>query len=866
MRHKTWEKVEQVFHTAMELSVAERTPYLQRECADAPELLSEVESLISSFENDSDFLDEPVFEIGLGAIGKKSQKNLAGETIGFYQLVEKIGAGGMGEVYLAIDRRLNRRVALKFLSESLENDNAAKRQFVKEAQAVAMLEHPNICAIHSIEQTDEHQFIVMQYIEGRTLADIINKKDDKKTVGVQEFKVLTRQIVTAVAFAHSHGVIHRDLKPGNIMLTDEGQIKVLDFGLAKVIPQNHFLGRETSGESSRFSSNEAVIGTVSYMSPEQLRGKKNDFRSDIFSVGIVLYELLAQKNPFNYKSQAETIAAILTDEPPALKEIAPDFPENLINLVEKCLQKKPELRFQSAAEILVELDTTESANVAKSNLKRRQNFFVKAVLAVIALIVVFAAGYFFYNRAPSRKTLAVLPISFPNPPDGKEYLADGLTQSIIDKLSNLSDLKVKSELLTARYKGKAIEVQTIGKELNVDAIYVGSIQSRGADLFLVAKLFRTTDGLVLDSNELEIEETNLIELPEDISKRIIGTVKSNLTDEEKIKIAKKDTESEEAKRRYDLGRFYLKRKKEGNDIETAIQYFSDAKDLDQKFAKAWAGLAEAYLASSLPGVKRAIPPKIAVGYAKLAADKAVELDNTICESYNSLGLISAKYEWKWTEAEGYFRTAINLNPEFISAHIGLIGVFNAQGRFDESIEEAKKIKEVDPLSFASDIELAKIYYRKQDYEQTDKILANLLERFPENKNIRYIQCYLFLKTGRLKEATEILEGMYNSNNEEDKVFAAAPLGFAYAKLGRGKDALKIINNLDKFAENNYVPSQEKAIIYVGLGDFDKAFENLNKSCDEKFPTLPGLLSDPIVEDLKTDSRFAKIKECIKLSG
>ncbi|HMS38665.1 MAG TPA: serine/threonine-protein kinase, partial [Pyrinomonadaceae bacterium] len=435
MTNNGWEKTETIFHFALKLKAEEREAYLKTECADDLKLREDVESLLDSFENKADFLDKPVFELGLGAIGEAGQKNLAGQEIGVYRIEEKIGAGGMGEVYRAIDTRLNRQVALKFLPQSMENDRTARRRLVKEAQAAAALSHQNICAVHSVEESDEQIFIVMQYIEGETLDKSLNGSE----ISAEEFKFLARQIVTAVAFAHSHGVIHRDLKPGNIMLTEDGEIKILDFGLAKVNRETAFLGGEVD-QQSNLSSSGLIIGTVAYMSPEQLRGKKADYRSDIFSLGIIFYELLAKNNPFNQKSQAETISAILAEEPAPLHEFAPKFPASLINLVEKCLEKDTAKRFQSAAEILVELDNAESYVETKS--KRQKSFLLKAALATAVLLAIFA-GVFLYNNFYSRRTFAVLPISIEQGLSEKEYLADGLTQNIIEKLSNLADLNVK---------------------------------------------------------------------------------------------------------------------------------------------------------------------------------------------------------------------------------------------------------------------------------------------------------------------------------------------------------------------------------------------------------------------------------------
>ncbi|CAN5379533.1 hypothetical protein BH10ACI1_BH10ACI1_24690 [soil metagenome] len=314
------------------------------------------------------------------------------------------------------------------------------------------------------------------------------------------------------------------------------------------------------------------------------------------------------------------------------------------------------------------------------------------------------------------------------------------------------------------------------------------------------------------------------------------------------------------------GRFYLKQKNDSDALNKAIKFFTDAKDLDQNYAKAWAGLADAYISQSTPGINGAITPEKAVRLAKPAANKALELDNTLSEAYNSLGLISSKYEWKWNDAESNFRMAISRNSEFLPAHFGLISVLIMQGRFDEALEEVKKIKEIDPLSNSADLETAKIYYMKQDYGQSDKILSDLLERVPDYKRAMYLRSYQFLTTGKIKEAIELLESMYKSDNEADKVFAAAPLGFAYAKVGRRAEALKIISDLGKFRKNNYVPAQEKALIYVGLGDYEKVFENLRQSCDEKFYALPSWTIDPVVDEVKSDPRFAEIKKCVNLSS
>jgi TolB-like protein/thioredoxin-like negative regulator of GroEL len=855
MRNKNWRQVETIFHTALGLGGDERVSYLSEKCSGDAALLSEVESLIFAFENESDFLEEPAFSLGLNVLGHGTEKDLTGEKIGFYEIREKLGGGGMGDVYLADDTRLNRKVALKFLKGNFGDDKWAKRQFMKEAQAVAMLEHPNICAVHSIEEIDEHNFIVMQFVEGDTLGKFISGRE----LSLEKILSIAHQMIGAVALAHSHGIIHRDIKPGNIMITSEGLVKVLDFGLAKVVEQKHKTGR--AEEHSQISQNGLILGTVSYMSPEQLRAERLDFRSDIFGVGIVLYEMLAKESPFSRKSQAETIAAILSDQPASLKDIEMPIPEALGFIVQKCLNKDKEKRFQSAAEILVELDKVESAAIPR----RIKGFFVKFVLAAataVLLVVLFAM--FFYTGKASPKTLAVLPITFENAPADKEYLADGLTKIFIDKLSRLPDLKVKNESLTSRYKDGATEPQTAGKELNADVVLVGKIQKRGEELVLVATLLRTSDGSVIDTYEKGISETGLSSLEEDISTRVLSKLNSSVSTEDKSRLAKKDTESEEAKAAYLRGRFYLKRKTQSDDPQRAKNAFTEAKDLDQNFAKAWAGLADAYLALASPGTVGAMSPEQAVTSAKKAANKALELDNALCDSYNSLGLIALRYEWNWSEAETYFRTALAYDPEFLPARNGLVLVLTTLQRFDEAMLEAEKIKKYDPLSVTSDLQQALISYRKYDFEQSDRILTELLQRFPNDRNIRNVRVYQLMKTQRFNEALDILEPAYASEDKNEKVFAAAPLGYAYGKMNRRTEALKIIEDLKKLEKNGYIPAQERAIIYIGTGDFDRALEQLKLSCAERFASLPGLVVDPLVDEMKSDPRFVEIRRCVNL--
>ena len=853
MNNNNWAKQEKIFHRALELAGEERNSFLLKTCSDDDIQLREIQSLIQAFENSENFLDEPIFNAGLGLLHKQNGNNPANSNIGIYQVREKIGEGGMGEVYDAFDTKLNRRVALKFLSESFDDDNFAKRQLVREAQAVALLDHPNICAVYDFQETEKHHFIVMQYIEGLTLAELIKKSP----VNREQVLSITRQIISAVAFAHSNGIIHRDLKPANIMIKNDGQIKVLDFGLAKSIGQisNLEAGKENT---SLVSQNGLIIGTVSYMSPEQLRGEKLDYQSDIFTIGIILYELVSGKNPFTRKSQAETIASILNENPVPLKDLKINTPIDLSAIVQKCLEKDKAKRFQSAAEILVELDNAK-LNKTTGLVFNLKSASISLLLTVLLILLSVFAVKFIYPEDKQKRSFAVLPIANKSEQAEYQYLADGFTRDLIENLSGLSVLDVKSESYISRFKDQSINPQTAGQELNVEAVLDGALIKRGNSVFLDLKIIKTSDGSVLDAAEFLIKESDLIALQEKISSRIISKMDTELTEKDKARLNKNNPRNPEALRLYFQGRYYWSRR-EGKDLENALFYFKEATDLEPSYAKAWAGLADSYAFYSVPGESGTISTEEAVMRAKAAAKNALQIDNTLSEPHSALGTIKLRFEWDWVGAEKHFRDAINLDPEFAPARYGLSNVLLITGRFYEALAEAQKMKEFDPFSVSSDINIGKIYYYKRDYEKTTQIYSELLNKDPGNLRILYLLGFQYLKTGKLKEAIKIFEKIYDSN----PLFASAGLGYAYGKTGQKDKARKILEGLEQLSRENYISSQEKAIIYLGLGDTDKVFEHLKAACDERFPAFPHLVSDPLLDEIRPDPRFSGIKQCASL--
>jgi len=849
MNDNEWEQVETIFHTALNLSGKQRVSYLSEACCGNEPLLSEVNSLIFAFEHESDFLEKPPISLGLVALKSKDEKNLSGQTIGFYRVREKLGGGGMGDVYLAEDTRLNRQVALKFLKDTLLNNQWAKRQFTREAQAVAILEHPNICVVHSIEEVDGHNFIVMQYIEGQPLTEYIK---DREIDDAEALKI-TLQIAKALSTAHSHSIIHRDIKPGNIIITPDGKLKVLDFGLAKIIQQKQ--KQHEDDNSSHISNNGLILGTVSYMSPEQLRGEKLDFRSDIFSFGIIIYELLFKKNPFSRKSQAETIAAILADAPELNSSKSTKTCAALEFIARKCMNKDKEDRFHSATEILIELEKVKNGITIKPRppvITRLTHY----TSLVFILVLVLAALLFFFRQGNSIPTVAVLPIANESGQSAQNYLAVGLTENLIGKFSRISKLKVIAQPLVSKYEGLQINPQAAGKELNANIVLVGKIIKRDSALVLKASLINTVDGSALLEEEYLLEGQQLIYSQENIVSQVVAKLVPALSNEESSQITKHQTENPEAQNYYFQGRYYWSQQN-GKNIRLAIDNFTTATRLDPYFAQAWSGLADSYAFYSVPSNDNPMTTDEAVKYSKFAAAKAIELDSSLCEPYSSLGMIELRYGWNWQEGEAYFKKSISLNPEYAPARYGYSLLLVVTGRFEDALIEANKAKELDPFSPNTELNVARVFYYARNFEKATQIYTELSEKYDKNLRISYGLGLIYLKNGKFKEATDIFEQIIKAN----KPLVAAALGYTYAKTNRKSDALQMLAELEQLSKQNYISPQENAIVYFGLNDREKAFENLQKACDEHFPALPFLLIDPLFDEFQSDPKLAELKKC-----
>jgi serine/threonine protein kinase len=703
MSDKELNHVESVFHAVLELAPDDREAYLQQACNGDKSLYAEVSSLISAFDSREGFIEEPALNLGLKVLTQSPEQSLVGVTIGPYQVISQLGKGGMGEVYLAEDTRLSRNVALKFISPEFVGDNWAKRQLIKEAQAAAMLDHPNICPVYGIEEFGERAFIVMQYVEGKTLAEIITG-DAQESRGIAV--PLARQILGALAEAHSHAIIHRDVKPRNIMVTPNGQVKVLDFGLAKTVQQH----KASIDESiSHLKQNGLLAGTVAYMSPEQLRGERLDFRTDIFSVGVVLYELIENKKLFSRNSEAESISAILTEEAPSLTKTNAQYPQ-LERVVRKCLEKDREKRYRSASEVLLALEEP------LDNRNRRPLRLIHITLALSLFLALVIGAILLLSRKQSANPpvsnmsqsdlsrtikIAVLPLDDPRSL-ADASLKDGLVESLIDKFSRLKGVHVSPYTAVAGYKSKSVDAKEAGRVLEVDAVLVGRIIRDKDNLSLESKLIKTADGSEMWAGEQQINWPTILELEERLAKNVSASLELQTEDERQL-VAEHGTNSPEAFREYMAGRYHW-RNRDLQKMNLAIRNFKTAIELDPVYAKAWAGLADCYVLQSTVAFGKT-PTEDAMTRASAAAKEALAIDPNLAEAHTSLGVVNLRFDWDLNGAERELKKAIELDRDYAPAHYWYSHLLLISGRSSEAVAESALAKKLDPSSPPSSMKL-----------------------------------------------------------------------------------------------------------------------------------------------------------------
>jgi serine/threonine protein kinase/Tfp pilus assembly protein PilF len=825
----------------------------------------------------------------------------ANTVISHYRITSRLGAGGMGEVYLAEDTRLGRRVALKLLPAQFIKDEDRLRRFEQEARAASALNHPNIITIHEVGVENGTHFIATELIEGETLRQRLKRE----RMSLSEALDVAVQVASALAAAHQVGIIHRDTKPENIMLRPDGYVKVLDFGIAKLTEK--FVEQQSTTSDSMDAvtvgvvNTEAniVMGSPSYMSPEQARGQSVDGRTDIFSLGVILYEMIAGQRPFDGPSVSDIIVAILERQPPPLSRYVTDISPRLENIVAKSLAKDRESRYQTITDMLADLKrqkrrvdfeagldesvspdfhseptvpispqqdshatvkefaasssqmntarSTSSAEYIVTEIKQHKIGFIAAFAL---LIIAVTAAAFFFMRGEGRQpinSIAVLPFANESSDPNTEYLSDGITESLINNLSQSRSLKVMSRNSVFRYKGQDVSAKTVADDLSVQGVLTGRIVQLGDNLTIKIELIDARDNTQVWGEQYSRKMSEIISMQEEIAKEISEKLQLRLTGEDEKRVSKRYTNNSEAYQLYLRGRFYWNKRTEES-LKKGIEYFNQAIEKDPLYALPYVGVANCY--AVLTELETS-PPKELYPKVKAAAARALEIDDSLAEAHTALAAVN-EYEWNWAEAENQYKRAIELNPSYETAHHWYAAYLISRSRSDEAIREMRQALELDPLSLIINTSMGRVLFGARQYDQAIEQLKKTLDLDP-NFAEAHFQIGMVYEQKRMYD--DAIREFQKSVELFDDQAMTAWVARAYAVSGRRAEAERLLAELMEMSKQKYVSPYPLATVYAALGDKDRAFEWLEKVYEEHSYYVIWLNIDPIFDQMRTDARF-----------
>jgi serine/threonine protein kinase/tetratricopeptide (TPR) repeat protein len=738
---------------------------------------------------------------------------MIGETVSHYRILEKLGEGGMGVVYKAEDTRLGRTVALKFLPVSLTTDPDAKERFVREARAASALDHPNICTIHEIDETDDGQmFICMSCYEG----EVLKSRIARGQLPLDEAVDIADHIARGLAKAHSRGIVHRDVKPANVLVTEDGEVKLLDFGLAKLADQT---GTTKIGTK---------IGTARYVSPEQARGQEVDHRTDIWSLGVVLYEMLAGVPPFQSTNEQALIYAVVNEEPRPVGDLRHETPPELTQVVQRAMSKDPSFRHEDAESFLADLRSAAESLGAPAEGTRRV-----------------------VHSLPS---IAVLPFVDMSPEGDQEYFCDGMAEELINGLTGIERLQVASRTSAFQFKGTGHDVRAIGRELKVGTVLEGSVRKAGNRLRITAQLINVADGYHLWSEKFDRDADDVFAIQDEISLAIVEKLRVKLLGDEKTRLVKRHTDDQEAYSLYLRGRYYWNRRYEGG-LRKATAYFQQAIERDPGYALPYVGTADAL---HIMGYYGFLSPAEAFPQAKAAAMKALEIDDSLGEAHAALGWIGTFYDWDWDAAERRYARALELSPRYATAHEWYALHLTAVGRFDEAIAEVRRAQALEPVSLIVNAAVGAILYLTRHHEEATEQLVRTLDMDPSFILPRVWAGDNYTCLGMYEDAIAHLRIAVDA--APDMTYALGSLGCAYALAGQRDEARAVLGRFDELARVRYVSSVHRALPHIGLGEGDRAIESFANGLAERDPLAPWIRVAPVLDPLRGRPGFEALAE------
>ena len=875
MRPEKWQVIEELYHAASEVPDEERHSFLRKVCDGDQSLVHEVESLLRHGSTPQSVLDGPAIALVAKAMAVDEFQSgaplLEGKTISHYRILEPIGRGGMGVVYKAEDLKLQRYVALKLLPQVLATDPQALQRFEREAQAASALNHPQICTVYEIGEAEGLHFMAIELLDGETLKQRIARGP----LEISEILGTAIEICDALEAAHAAGIVHRDIKPSNIVLTRRGNAKLLDFGVAKRAGPE--IVRKTENLPSLLSANAelrltnpgAAIGTVAYMSPEQARCEEVDARSDIYSMGAVLYEMTTGKCAFNGRDAAEVLGAIQHRPATPITKLNARAPSDLIRITSRAMEKDRSQRFQSATEMRADLQALRRGLETKAS--QRKAALVLALGVALFTVVAYGslrvpwvrewvAGGSSSNVGREIKSLAVLPLKNLTGDDSQEYFVDGMTDALITNLAQIKSLRIISRDSVMGYKNRRKSPAEIAKELNVDVLVTGSIVRSGDSVRIEAQLIRAPNGQTAWAKTYRRHISDLPALQDDVTRAIASEIRAELTPQEQFRRAADTIVNPEAYELYLRGRYcWNKRTEEGYD--KAIHFFQRAIVIQPDYAQAYAGLADSY-AMLGSWKKRGLSRRETIALARSNALSALQLDDTLAEAHASLASISYVYDWDWPLAEKEFRRAIELNPNYATAHHWYSYYCFSQARMDEGLLEIRLAQQLDPQSLIIHNDVGQLLYMARRYDEAIEQERRTLEM---DESLPWPHLWLGLSyLARQQYPEAIVELQANVRLSARNPGAMALLGMAYARAGRVAEAEQVLQDIKTLPVEQYDSVAEIAFLLAALGQREEAFAWLERVFPDRPRPLKSLYVLPYLDPLRSDPRFQDLQKRVGL--